>query len=102
MSDLISSQVYNGSYMIIDDDKEIYLISTLTNQKDLENMTSINFSECEKRLRNDTDDKEIYLISNITNQIDLENVTSFNFSEKFWTVTYILLNILILMIMNFI
>ena len=82
LSDLISSQVYNGSYMIIDDDKEIYLISTLTNQKDLENMTSINFSECEKRLRNDTDDKEIYVISNITNQIDLENVTSFNFSES--------------------
>ena len=53
LSDFISTQVKNGSYLMINDDNEIYLISTLNNQIDMENITSINFSECESLIRDD-------------------------------------------------
>ena len=48
----------NNSYLIADDSNEIYLISTLENQMNLENVTSINFSECEKLLKEN--DEELY------------------------------------------
>ena len=61
LTNLISSHLENNSYMIINDENEIYLISTLENQMNIENMTSINFSECEKILREDPENKgELY------------------------------------------
>ena len=59
--DLISSQLENNSYILINDENEIYLISTLENQMNMENVTAINFSECEKILRKDPENKgELY------------------------------------------
>ena len=61
LTGLISSRVKNGSYMMNDDDNKIYLISTLANQINMENITSINFSECEKLLREKYEsDEELY------------------------------------------
>ena len=41
LMNLISSKVYNDSYLMINDENEIYLISTLENQMFMENITSI-------------------------------------------------------------
>ena len=41
LSNLITSQVNNNNYLMINDENEIYLISTLENQMFMENITSI-------------------------------------------------------------
>ena len=63
LTNLISSKVHNDSYLIINDENEIYLISTLENQIFMENITSINFTECEKILREEDSkiNEEIYI-----------------------------------------
>ena len=48
LTNLITSRIYNDSYLMINDENEIYLISTLEKQMFMENITSINFTECEK------------------------------------------------------
>ena len=59
---LISSQAQNNnSHIIINEENEIYLISTLENQINMDNVTSINFSECEKILKEDPENNgELY------------------------------------------
>ena len=63
LMNLISSKVYNDSYLMINDENEIYLISTLENQMFMENITSINFTECEKKLREEDSkvNEELYI-----------------------------------------
>ena len=63
LSNLITSQVNNNNYLMINDENEIYLISTLENQMFMENITSINFTECEKKLRGENSkvNEELYI-----------------------------------------
>ena len=63
LTNLLKVKINKGNNLIIGEGNEVYLISTLMNQMDLENLTSINFSECEKLLRGDSEDKneEIYI-----------------------------------------
>ena len=48
---------------MINDENEIYLISTLENQMFMENITSINITECEKKLREENSkvNEELYI-----------------------------------------
>ena len=71
---LISSQVNNNSHLVINDENEIYLISSLSEQMYIENITNINFSECENILKNDSDNNEILYIFRIDHKIKGYNI----------------------------
>ena len=73
---LISSKVNNDSYFIInnENDNDIYLISTLENQMHMENITLINFSECEKLLKKDSENNEELYTFRIDHNIEGYNI----------------------------
>ena len=71
---LISSQTQNNSHIIINEENEIYLISTLENQMNMENVTSINFSECEKLLREDPENNGEFYTFRIDHSIEGYNI----------------------------
>ena len=61
LNDLIANNVSNGSYLMVNNENDFYLISTLENQMFMGNLTSINFSECEGILRDESEkDKQFY------------------------------------------
>ena len=58
----------------MNDENEIYLISTLEVQMYMENVTSINFSECEKILRNDIGENGELYVFRIDHKIEGYNI----------------------------
>ena len=71
LTNLLLSKVNNESNLIIKDEKESYLISTLNNQMNIENLTAINFSECEKEFKgNDNDNNEEIYAFRIEHKIE--------------------------------
>ena len=71
---LIASQEKNNSYFVINDEKEIYLVSSLSDQMYMENITSINFSECEKILKDNSDNNETLYTFRIDHEIEGYNI----------------------------
>ena len=74
MINLISSQINNNSHLIINEENEIYLISSLSEQIYIENITNINFSECENILKNDSDNNEILYTFRIDHKMEGYNI----------------------------
>ena len=52
LNEVLSSVVNEGKIISIEEDDSLYQISTITTQKNLENISSIDFGECEEILKN--------------------------------------------------
>ena len=52
LNEVLSSVVNEGKIITIEEDNSLYQISTITTQKNLENISSIDFGECEEILKN--------------------------------------------------
>ena len=74
MNDLISSKTQNNRNLLVNEENDIYLISTLENQMNMENVTSINFSECEKILKEDPENNGELYIFRIDHTIEGYNI----------------------------
>ena len=70
LTKLLNSLVKENKSIIIEEENAIHQISTLSNQKEIENYTSINFGDCEKYLKEkygikETEELIIYKIEHI-------------------------------------
>ena len=74
LDNLINSKVNNDSYLMIDNNEEVYLISTLDNQIYMENITSINFFECTALLKEDSINNEELYTFRVDHLIDGYNI----------------------------
>ena len=74
LNNLINSKVNNNNSLMVDNNEEVYLITTLDNQIYMGNLTSINFSECEAILKEDSINNEELYIFRIDHIINGYNV----------------------------
>ena len=65
LNDIILNKIENNEVLIAENDKEIYQISTLSNQLKVRNSTFLDFGECEyelKRANNISENEELILL----------------------------------------
>ena len=87
LNDLLSSVVRENKIILIQEEEEKYQISTISGQKDLENLTSIDFGECEDLLKakytlNQSDELIIFKIEHTIEGINIPIIEYALFSNN--------------------